>query len=1315
MAAPQLQLLVIVCSLFFVTFGIVAIQLWKGKFLQRCQEPGVTDQCPIWDPTSNGFLPNVTQLCPCTYAEMGCDGKFCDLLADDMNSHGACGPGEECGESSQNPVYGFVSFDNIASAWVVVLQCVTTNSWQSAMHRSMATSGNVSIIYFYACVLLGAYFLLNLFVAVLKEKFAIATSVMKMSATLFDDVDESGDGLLDKEEIKDVFNSKGVILSTEELDQVYAEMDEDGSGEVDGEEFQIWLRADSVLAMQMRARLDVMARSLGADEGGMTQQVLDKINDPDTPTTERARLKLIGMLAGGVDFEELFAFHDRDDSGELNLRQFRMMLRRDAGILPVMMSDDEISQVFAAVDVDSGGGIDGDEFTDWLYGVELLHPEATGVRGLLLNMLQLRHDSIQDMFRRRTLSRKQFAKMLRTDAHHHDEELFGDEKIQETFDAVHKFHKTPNAFGIDCDEFTAWLYGEDEEEEDDEKREDAPDDLAETQVEPEYPLEDAEDEEALPSWRVTLQDIVSHAMFSTLFIILILFNTVCLAYDHHGIAKDEEQWLENANVVVTILFAVELVMKLAALQDTFPDDRFNLFDAFIVVTGLLELSVAANSSSSFRVLRMFRLLRMIRLIAFMKPLRAIFRVIVVTTSSIVYIGVLVSLFMFIFAVCGMQLFGGKFEFEHQDDPVLWHFDTFPIAFMTCFQVLNYDGWDGVMFDGMRSVGWGALFYFIVWIMIGALVLRNLLLVIILETYVMVAETIKNEDAMEAKRLAEDEAALLEADEDEANGTTFEDEISSPSNAKDAADTFEDEETEKGPGPTSSCFCFDPKNGFRKLCMQLSDSHTFELVILSCISLNCITMSLETPDLDPDGDLAKWLWRCGFLFTCIFTLEAAVKMIGYGVAHPLETAYLAVGWNRLDFAILIIAWIDVIAADAGVKALKALRALRAIRILNKIQGLRVLVLALLDALGSLFYVGVLTFMLWLIFGICGVNYLKGMLYSCNDNTGAVAGIDGCVGTNVINFDGQYVVAERDWLNAKANFDNLGNAMYALFEISLGEWYLIAHSAIDSVAENVQPISGYQQWWTVYFIFFVLLSNMFFMNLFVGVIYEKYFARKYEGLEELSKEQRQFLGVLEMISSRAFAPERGPLMGTESQAHAIASSEQLDHGILCAIVLNCIMMALTYHGEPQWWEDTQFWSNQVFTLIFTGEMAVKIVGFTFSQYWIDKWNRFDCFVVLGSWLDLLVTLFDIQFINASLFRIIRIARVIGRIGRLFKGLKLLSGIDAIVNTFISALPALSYIALFIALEIFVFAVIAMNTFGLVQHNGCLNEFRCAGNIM
>lgn len=232
----------------------------------------------------------------------------------------------------------------------------------------------------------------------------------------------------------------------------------------------------------------------------------------------------------------------------------------------------------------------------------------------------------------------------------------------------------------------------------------------------------------------------------------------------------------------------------------------------------------------------------------------------------------------------------------------------------------------------------------------------------------------------------------------------------------------------------------------------------------------------------------------------------------------------------------------------------------------------------------------------------------------------------------------------------------------------------------------------------------------------VIYDKYFQRKYDGMEELSHEQRNFLAIMEVISSRTFVPERAQSADPNDQkagiraiCYSIATSAKLDHTILGAIVLNCVLMAATFHGEPQWWVDAQFWLNQVFTLMFTFECVVKLAGFGWQQYWADSWNKFDLIVVLGSWLDVMVTLLEVQFVSAALFRIVRIARVIGRLGRLFKGLKTLAGIDTIVNTFIGSLPALSYIALFIGLELFIFAVIAMNLFGRVKFNGCLDEYR------
>ena len=57
---------------------------------------------------------------------------------------------------------------------------------------------------------------------------------------LFEDIDVDESGLLDRGEVADLAESLGCPLSTTELDEAMAEMDEDQSGEVDFDEFQSW-------------------------------------------------------------------------------------------------------------------------------------------------------------------------------------------------------------------------------------------------------------------------------------------------------------------------------------------------------------------------------------------------------------------------------------------------------------------------------------------------------------------------------------------------------------------------------------------------------------------------------------------------------------------------------------------------------------------------------------------------------------------------------------------------------------------------------------------------------------------------------------------------------------------------------------------------------------------------------------------------------------------------------------------------------------------------------------------------------------------
>jgi hypothetical protein len=66
---------------------------------------------------------------------------------------------------------------------------------------------------------------------------------LKQLRRLFESIDSDGSGLLDRAEVQLLAEQLGATLSTAEMDEAMREMDEDGSGEVDFEEFAEWFTA----------------------------------------------------------------------------------------------------------------------------------------------------------------------------------------------------------------------------------------------------------------------------------------------------------------------------------------------------------------------------------------------------------------------------------------------------------------------------------------------------------------------------------------------------------------------------------------------------------------------------------------------------------------------------------------------------------------------------------------------------------------------------------------------------------------------------------------------------------------------------------------------------------------------------------------------------------------------------------------------------------------------------------------------------------------------------------------------------------------
>lgn len=134
-----------------------------------------------------------------------------------------------------------------------------------------------------------------------------------------------------------------------------------------------------------------------------------------------------------------------------------------------------------------------------------------------------------------------------------------------------------------------------------------------------------------------------------------------------------------------------MVSKLLAIgPKKYMDDKMNWLDGAVVMISIIELLMTAVGGSggnlsafrTVRVFRTFRVLRVARLLRALKSMKVIIGVIAKSAGSFVYITLLMFVFVFIYTLLGMQIFGGQFDFE--DGKPRGNYDTFIVGFLTVF-------------------------------------------------------------------------------------------------------------------------------------------------------------------------------------------------------------------------------------------------------------------------------------------------------------------------------------------------------------------------------------------------------------------------------------------------------------------------------------------------------------------------------------------------------------------------------------------------------------------------------------------------------
>ena len=156
--------------------------------------------------------------------------------------------------------------------------------------------------------------------------------------------------------------------------------------------------------------------------------------------------------------------------------------------------------------------------------------------------------------------------------------------------------------------------------------------------------------------------MVDHQFFQRAILGAILINTLSMGIEYHEQPQELTDAIEYSNYIFCAIFLLEMVFKVIA--DGFLgyiSEGFNLFDACIVILSLVEIFQGEHSGLS--VLRTFRLLRILKLVRFLPALREQLVVMLKTMDNVATFFGLLLLFIFIFSILGMTLFGGKVLFQ----------------------------------------------------------------------------------------------------------------------------------------------------------------------------------------------------------------------------------------------------------------------------------------------------------------------------------------------------------------------------------------------------------------------------------------------------------------------------------------------------------------------------------------------------------------------------------------------------------------------------------------------------------------------------
>ncbi|ORY62291.1 calcium-channel protein cch1 [Pseudomassariella vexata] len=237
----------------------------------------------------------------------------------------------------------------------------------------------------------------------------------------------------------------------------------------------------------------------------------------------------------------------------------------------------------------------------------------------------------------------------------------------------------------------------------------------------------------------TLQKIYDKTRL--VWVLFITFDLLAQSFRSNTMSAQREHFIGAAEVVVTVILDVEIIIRFAANWRSFHRSYRNLFDLFLAVaTTVILLPPIRNSGVTYAWLTLFQILRAYRVVLAIPITRKLILLVLGNATGIANLMLFVFLITFLMAILAVQLFRGEIPmYDDNGDLNQISFYNIYNAFLGMYQILSSENWTSILYDVTKyttylKTSWYGAIFLIGWFILAFFILVNMFIAVIQENF-----------------------------------------------------------------------------------------------------------------------------------------------------------------------------------------------------------------------------------------------------------------------------------------------------------------------------------------------------------------------------------------------------------------------------------------------------------------------------------------------------------------------------------------------------------------------------------------------------